>query len=57
MNDLCLRASRRNKTIAVLGFGNGCCCLGTQSSNSYGRQLYRNMLMTDFVRNISDAVE
>ncbi len=34
-----------------------------QSCNSYGRQLYRNMLMTDFAQafqndhNISDAVE
>ncbi len=40
------------------------CCLGKQSCNSSGRQLYRNTLKTDFARaflndhnDISDAVE
>ncbi len=45
INDLRLRASRRNAINVVIVFGEGCCGLETQLCT---RQLYRNTLMTDF---------
>ncbi len=36
LNDLRLRASRRNTINAVIAFGGGCWCLGTQSCKTIG---------------------